>query len=307
VAVPKPRSERPLVVLIVFGILAFSGEVADAAVDIWNDAAPDLVFWTVGIAVDSALIWLLWHVRVRPSEIRPGPPPPPGRTWLLSGGLFIALDGIRLPLETLWDPPVLLRIASLLLYLPLLLALYTYARGWPFYRPFWRWLRGDRDDPDRERIVRDTVLPALPLVAGAGVAWTAGVLWTKYIEPVQDEGVDPEFFAQMSAVIPVLLLALVVEARVLRASHSVPRARRELNLYVVVVLVLGEAMALSTLPIENQVDAKGNGRVLTDWHEYIAFDLSVFAVAIALATIVLLAAGGLREEEPETLRVRLIQ
>jgi hypothetical protein len=227
----------------------------------------------------------------------------------VTGGLFLGLDAVRLLIETQSDQTVLVRIATLLPYLPLLLALYTYGRGWPFYRPLARWanprltpVEGD------ERILRDTVLPALPLIIGAGGAWTAGVLWNEYIRPegkAIHAGVTPEFFAQMSAVIPVLLLALVIETRVLRASTSVPRPRRELNIYVVVVLVLGEAMAISALPVSND-DGEGNELVLGGWHEYIAFNLSVFAVGVALATILLLAAGVLQDEEPEPLTVKVV-
>jgi hypothetical protein len=305
-AASDARGGNPPVVLIVFGLLAFSDDIAEAAVDLWEAATgatlPDGVAWAVVIAVDVVLILSLWRFRERPR------PAPNGRAWLVSGGVFIGLDGLRLALESWWDPPALILIVSLLVYLPLLLALYTYARGRPFYGPVKRWMLGGRAGDD-DRIVRDTVLPALPLVVGAGIAWTAGVLWKHYIRPEGTdvtEGVNPEFFAQMSAVIPVLLLALVIETHVLRASRTVSRPRRELNIYVVVVIVLGEAMALSALPVRNARVPGGAGKVLPDWHEYIAFDLTVFAVGVALATVVLLAAGGLRDE-PEALAVRVVE
>lgn len=56
---------------------------------------------------------------------------------------------------------------------------------------------------------------------------------------------------------------------------------------------------LSTLPVSNQADA-GNGLVLTDWHEYIAFVLGVYGTVVALTTLVVLQAGGLEEETEPT-------
>lgn len=108
----------------------------------------------------------------------------------------------------------------------------------------------------------------------------------------------------MSQVIPVLLLALLFEARVLGGSGGRRSARWALNFYVVLVLVLGEALVLSTLPLSNDT-GEGNEALLSGCHEYIAFDLGVYAVAVALTALVVFVSGGV-DEKPEPVPVRVV-
>jgi hypothetical protein len=58
--------------------------------------------------------------------------------------------------------------------------------------------------------------------------------------------------------------------------------QRALAIFIVIVLCIGEAIAISTLPSPNE----GCGRLLSLWHEFRAFIFSVVACFIALSTLV---------------------
>jgi len=225
--------------------------------------------------------------------------------WATVAALFLGVDVARSVADD--ELTALGEIATLLLYLPLLTALFAYSRGKRFFGPAARWSLRRASSDDEE--LWGTIAPALPLITGAGVAWAAGVLWTGQFD-FRDQrgltaGVTPEFFAQVSQVIPVLLLALVFDARVFRRFRGERSTRWALSVYTVLVLVLGEAMVLSALPVSNDTET-GNALLLSDWHEYIAFDVGVYAVAVAFTTLVLVVAGAL-EEDPEPMLVRVVK
>ena len=89
----------------------------------------------------------------------------------------------------------------------------------------------------------------------------------------------------------------------LRPFRGERSTRWAVSVYTVLVLVLGEAIVLEALPMKN--DRGRETSRSSDWHEYIAFDLGVYAVAVALTTLVLFVAGAL-EEDPEPLPVRVV-
>lgn len=139
----------------------------------------------------------------------------------------------------------------------------------------------------------ETFRVLLPLILGTAAAWIAGQLWD-YALPnpppastassdVKSDGlVGAQFFPQLSQVIPLLLVALAVEARVFRrALHH--RSQRAASIVTVAVLCLGELAVLSVLAsrqVQNSLDG---------WHEFIAFVLGIEAVLVGLITLVLVA------------------
>jgi hypothetical protein len=93
--------------------------------------------------------------------------------------------------------------------------------------------------------------------------------------------VNQEYFAQLSQVIPLLLVAVGVEARLFERLRGEPIARA-ITYFTVGILCLSEAFVLSALVRSNS----SCGDVLTPWHEYIAFVLSAYASATALMLLV---------------------
>ncbi|WP_082690549.1 hypothetical protein [Mycobacterium sp. M26] len=93
--------------------------------------------------------------------------------------------------------------------------------------------------------------------------------------------VSPRYFDQMAYVIPMLLITLGIEAGFFRRHLRDPIQRVSTGV-VVMVMSLGLVGALSTLPWEGL----GCGQVLSKWHEYIVFVLTLQAVFMGLATLV---------------------
>jgi hypothetical protein len=63
--------------------------------------------------------------------------------------------------------------------------------------------------------------------------------------------IKPEYFAQLSQVIPLLLVALGLERRFFERLLQEP-VQRTLTLFTVLLLCAGEAIAIATLPSPNQ-------------------------------------------------------
>jgi hypothetical protein len=92
--------------------------------------------------------------------------------------------------------------------------------------------------------------------------------------------IDQEYFAQLSQVIPLLLVALGLDAGFLRRRGD--DMAWALALFTVGLLCVAEALALSTLPEPNV----GCGDVLFAWHEYAAFIVTLEASFVALVALV---------------------
>ncbi|MFD4671876.1 hypothetical protein ACFWNN_19235 [Lentzea sp. NPDC058450] len=101
-----------------------------------------------------------------------------------------------------------------------------------------------------------------------------------YLNSLCGNAIDQEYFAQVSQVLPLLLVALGLEARFFSKLTREP-VGKALTLNAVFFLMIGEALALSTLP------ASGDGCVnmLLGWHEYLAFVITFEACVIALITL----------------------
>jgi len=93
--------------------------------------------------------------------------------------------------------------------------------------------------------------------------------------------VSQEYFAQVSQLIPLVLIGVGIEGRYFRTrlKERIPRAT---IVFTVVWLVAGEALALSALPESNE----GCGEVLHGLHEYAAFVLTIEAAFVGLAMLV---------------------
>lgn len=134
----------------------------------------------------------------------------------------------------------------------------------------------------------------MPLLVGTAAAWLAGQIWDFGIERNPLSGGDfgrlgSQFFPQLSQVIPLLLVALAVEARFFqRASRY--RVQRAASIVTVAILCVGEIAVVSVLA------SAPAGASLEGWHEFIAFVLASEAVLVGLTTVILVAT----EAEPPT-------
>jgi len=93
--------------------------------------------------------------------------------------------------------------------------------------------------------------------------------------------VSPRYFDQMTYVIPMLMITLGIEAGFFR-RHLRDPIQRVATGVAVMVMSLGLVGALSTLPWEGL----GCGQVLSKWHEYIVFILTLLAVFVGLTTLI---------------------
>jgi hypothetical protein len=132
---------------------------------------------------------------------------------------------------------------------------------------------------------------ALPLLIGTLAAYVGSTAWNSVLERgskrlncgVECHGaITPEYFAQLSQVIPLLLVAVGIEAGMFRTSlkDSVPRA---MTITTVVILCAAEVLALSALPSPNRGEPSD---ILYKWHEYFAFIVTWEACFIALSMLV---------------------
>jgi hypothetical protein len=158
---------------------------------------------------------------------------------------------------------------------------------------------GRVSDPDAWR----RFLPGIPLLIGTFAAWIGNEIWFRLndnairtfadaLEVARRDGstgpvgdlcvgaVGQEYFAQLSQVIPLLLVALGVERRFFERLLTEP-VQWALTIFTVLLLCFGEAMAISALPSPN----RRCGNVLSIFHEHAAFTFTLLACFIALATL----------------------
>ncbi len=145
-----------------------------------------------------------------------------------------------------------------------------------------------------------TFRAVVPLLVGTTAAYMGSTAWGWYLDPLAIRspdpsgdctgGVDQEYFAQLSQVIPLLLVALGIEAGLFRSRprHTVERS---VAILTVLVLCIAEALAISALPVSNDACRQ----LLSPWHEYVAFVTTLEASFVALAVLfsALLADRGL--------------
>ncbi|MBT0773638.1 hypothetical protein KIH74_32135 [Kineosporia sp. J2-2] len=156
-------------------------------------------------------------------------------------------------------------------------------------------------DPRRELLSRpragwQRLRPFAPLIIGTFVAWIAGALWDFALADPDAVGtrVDQEFFAQASQVVPLLFVALAVEAQFFRrpAQDALERAA---GIVTVATMCFGEIVVLSVLVAGDQAGAS-----LMGWHEFAAYIFGLEAIFVGLATLVWSATGGFTTRAPDT-------
>ena len=98
-----------------------------------------------------------------------------------------------------------------------------------------------------------------------------------------------------------LLVAVGLEARFFERLLDEPR-QRAMTIFAVVMLCVGEALAISALPKSNQ----GCDDLLSGWHEYTAFVLTLEACFVALATLMwaLISPSDQARRERQAFRTR---
>jgi multisubunit Na+/H+ antiporter MnhC subunit len=132
---------------------------------------------------------------------------------------------------------------------------------------------------------------ALPLLIGTFAAYIGSTIWNSVLESRAQRSncvmecrgaVALEYFAQLSQVIPLLLVAVGIEAGLFRTSlkDPVPRA---MTITTVIILCVAEALAISTLTSLNRGEPSD---ILSEWHEYLAFIVTWEACFIALSLLV---------------------
>lgn len=217
------------------------------------------------------------------------------RWWAVGGVLMLALDA-TVALAVPDDPLTIF--GSLLARVGACAILFAATVGANPWRVLTR--NGREIDPDGWR----RFLPAVPLLVGTYAAYVGASVWfglnesavrsvAEAMEVARREGVagqvndlcvgaiKPEYFAQLSQVIPLLLVALGVERRFFERLLKEP-VQRALTIFTVLLLCTGEAIAIAALTSPNQ----GCGKVLYYWQEYTAFLMTLLACFIALATLV---------------------
>lgn len=131
----------------------------------------------------------------------------------------------------------------------------------------------------------------LPLVAGTLFAYLGeGLYWyTLGAEPTEGARVvNDEYFAQMSAVIPLLLIAIGFDARQFQRYRHHP-AGRSTALVTIVLLCVTEVLVLTVLTAVGGAEQAGSSHLpaggLLAWLEYPAFVLSLEAMCMGLALV----------------------
>lgn len=276
---PEPPRIRHVLALVVvfltFILLAFSGDFVDATLDLTGREAPPPVI----LVVDSALLLLVGVV----TAALHWPYERVSRRRLLicwsNGALLTLAPDVIWALTIAKDRyhvAVDLWLASV--YIASLSVLALAVVGAPPVRR-----RHAGGDWTAFRAV-------VPLLVGTTAAYLGSTVWGWHLNPLAIRfpdrngdctgGVNQEYFAQLSQVIPLLLVALGIEAGLFR-SRTRQTVERSVAILTVLILCIAEALAISALPVSND-DCR---QLLSPWHEYVAFVTTLEASFVALAVL----------------------
>jgi hypothetical protein len=304
-AEPSERSQRAagrLALILVFvWVIAFtySEDVVDAIDDVTdavgNPSFPKWVWVWAPLALDSVLILASWPLKRRIAKSDGDG----GRLWgwWTSGAIltvavhlmWIFTEPHRVNLATVWLH--LLASFMFVIAMGMLLTSALNADPMTLFSPRLR------DAWPRDWIRAHSTLP---LIVGTFFAYVATPLWYPVIllhsSPIGSSAgqgcppaIDPQYFAQMTQVIPLLLITLGIEFNYVRQAQAAQEPiQRAAPILTVILLCIAEGLAFSALL---KKDACGLGAV---WHEYIALVVTFQATAIGLATLVwlLLTSAG---------------
>ena len=280
--------------------LAFSDTFIEAAL---RDYSETTFFW---VLLGTDLVLVLIVILAGVLAARPAGPREERRypwRWAVAGAVFVLiLDGVfAVPGGPFEDRPALGDVGVSLLDVLALAILVAATVGANPVRLVTR--KGQASDPDGWARFR----PAIPLLLGTLAAYVGSIVWARELDPeavrtpaeaTEDDGcegaIDREYFSQLTQVIPLLMVAVGLEARFFFQRLLGDPYMRAMTIVTLLVLVAGEALAISGLPESNS----GCGDILLPWHEYAAFVVTLEACFVALALLVLALIDRDPEEPP---------
>ena len=244
--------------IMVLIVMAFSDDLVEG---IWGQPRP-LIVIPVDVLLLLVAFALIWVGQIATERIDRSA----AVTWYAIGaGIILAIDIYAVVLH----PSPYQFWASVVHYVAfVLLALVSMA-----VNP--RHLIGTNSAEARERLALGA-----PLLLGTLGAYAASYAWQW-----TGSGVDQEYFAQMSQVIPLLFVAVGLEGQYFQRAHG-KRSEGGLTAVLLTLLVVGELMALSAL-----VPSSTQGSGLTAWHEYLGLVTTAFACTSALGALILAVLG----------------
>jgi hypothetical protein len=195
--------------------------------------------------------------------------------WFFGAALTIGVDVVGVLVRA---HPIWFDLLSYLVYvfaLALLLAATVDANPWMFVSA------GRRSARPAEWI---RVRGAVPLLVGTLGAYLATAWWEFWLSK---QGIEREFFAQMSQVIALLIVALGVEVQFFRSAATDP-SQRAMAVLSLSILALGEVMSLSALTVKRSYL----------WHDYLAFIITAEACLVALSTLIWVLIVRLESSSP---------
>lgn len=297
------------IVLLLFGF-SFSEETVTAVLEAFgrDDSAASAIV----VVVDAVILIAVGLLKRTIDRIDGGAPGLWG--WWWTGAVVIVASDLVLYALGARPPVVIDQLMAVILALAMGLVLVSTLNADPLTLVSARKRAEMPLDWQRVRAVVPLVVGSYAAYAGAALWWDARSLDVQrelapaiaaeaQNIPLSQRGqfyvfscwgaVSPRYFDQMSYVIPMLLITLGIEAGFFR-RHLRDPVQRMSTAATVMVLSLGLVGALSTLPWEGL----GCGQVLSKWHEYIAFILTLQAVFMGLATLVWQLLVALPDSKP---------
>ncbi|HZN20916.1 MAG TPA: hypothetical protein VFB84_22450 [Micromonosporaceae bacterium] len=275
-------------IAVIFVPLAFSEELLEPFFYFtrreWVVPPGVLLMADTGLLVAAFLLARWGHGGDRPSTFRP--------LWFIGGAIaHLGVDVAAVQMS----PSVAAGVALAVPYVATLAvigAAVAGARWLPRWPRRWPALRR-RSVPETGR-THSGFRYVLPLVVGTLFAYLGETVYWYTLGADPTTGarvVNDEYFAQMSAVIPLLLIAIGFEARQFQVYRRHPAGRATaivivLLLCVAEVLVLAALSPESTSPLQSGPASIGPpARGLPAWLEYPAFVLSLEAMCMGLALV----------------------
>jgi hypothetical protein len=316
-ASPQRGGAALVAVFIAFVPLAFSEDVLWAAFEPTGKERP----WWALLVADTLLLtligYLAWWIQQNYPVRADHRTLPIWIWWTVGGGLTLALDAV-VTWGWVFRDRILDHLGTSLLYaifLAILVAATVGVNPWKLLTP-----NGRATNHEAWKRFR----PALPLLIGTFAAYVGSVVYWHELDPgsirtladaraaagSQDlagavinnlcvGAVHQEYFAQLSQVIPLLLVALGVEAGFFKPLLEDP-VSRAMTIFTVVMLCVGEALAISALPEPNE----GCEDLLYLLHEYAAFILTLEACFVALAALVWALVVSTKDKDKSTMAGR---
>lgn len=280
-AAVSPRSEpspqevflrSTLALFVAFLPLAFSEDLIGFTVEQSGSGGPGFLLLAVDFLLYALIAWILWPVGSyrHPSKSR--------RLFVQSLILMMAIDLAVLLGVFDWVPPLGNLFAVAFWMVPMVFLYRSIALAQLRHSPgIGIWVVGG------------------PLLVGTAITWVLSVLLWPGLESAalgyeDDQGryfaeprVNQEYFAQVSQLLPVLLIALAIELRFFRGASGRPSVARLARSAVVAgIVVAGTFAAVVSLLRPDSEEVLNNFSL---WAEYFAYELTINAVAVAVVAL----------------------